>query len=564
MEIKRLPNDVISRISAGEVITRPYNILKEVIENSLDANSTHIAIKIGIDGLSLTIEDNGDGIHEEDFELLCKQYCTSKLTKEEDLFSLSSYGFRGEALSSISRCSRIRVRSKRRENEIGHEAVYRDTEIVAIKGIGMKDGSVVEIKDIFYNNKAREKHFSKKRDEIREMMWLVGIYSVFNEDVSFDLFYGGKLQEIPKSKMYSGKDGSSNEDRVKMKIKMLDELYKVDGELLFLFDEGHLAIFSTPQFSLKKGVFILFVNGRLVVSQEMKEALFKVYRGLISDERQPFIYLELNIEKSMVDVNIHPSKREVLFTNEESVIQRLYECIENKLNKMNYEQKTLRPLPRESSFQSPIKVYSDPASQSIGECLEKEKTERREFSLFSLKKLRTEIVELDSSFFKALNYVGAKDRDTILVQHGSSLLNCRTALLLKEYLYQTLISDFGNFEKKKTLIPIESDIEDNMRALLNDYFSIEIVERNIVSVPIISTICIDLPTLWAGLDVKKDSEYETLKNIINTISTLYSSAEMSPKLFNVIKRKIVGTEKALECFGLVVTLKELYKNFERC
>lgn len=564
MEIRKLPNDVISRISAGEVIARPYNILKETIENSLDANSTHIIIRIELDGLSLTIEDDGDGIHESDFGLLCKQYCTSKLHKEEDLFSLPSYGFRGEALSSISRCSRIKVRSKKRENEIGHEAIYRDTEMVSIKGVGMKDGTVVEIKSIFYNNKAREKHFSKKREEIHEMMWLVGIFSVLNGNVSFDLFYGERLQELPKIRPRFESDECPNESKAQKKVKMLNELYKANDGLFFEFNGDHLVIFSTPQFSLKKGVFVLFVNGRLVVSQEMKEALFKVYKDLIPAQRQPFIYLELNVEKIMVDVNVHPSKREVLFANEKAVTQELCECIKNRLSKMDYEQKTLKPFLRETKFQSPIKVYSDPGSQSIKECLEKDRAEKREFSLLSLKKLKSELVDIDTTFFRSLNYVGMKDKDTILVQHGSSLLNCKTAPLVKEYLYQTLINDFGNFERKRTFIPLRPKIEDKVRALLNDYFSIEIVEEHIVAIPVISTICIDTPELWSKFDVKKSLEYETLKSIIETISTLYSSAEMSPKLFNIIKRRMTGTPKALECFGLVTTLKELYKNFERC
>ncbi|AFM98245.1 putative DNA mismatch repair protein [Encephalitozoon hellem ATCC 50504] len=564
MEIRKLPRDVISRISAGEVITRPYSILKETIENSLDANATHIVVRIELDGLSLTIEDNGDGIHEEDFGLLCKQYCTSKLCKEEDLFSLSSYGFRGEALSSISRCSRIKVKSKRKESEIGYEAVYRDTEMVAMKGIGMRDGTVVEIKSIFYNNKAREKHFSKKREEVREMMWLVGIFSVFNENTSFDLFYGEKLQELPKARSNPHHDGRSNGDKARQKVKMLNELYKANDGLLFEFNGDHLIIFSTPQFNLKKGAFILFVNGRLVVSHEMKEALFKAYKDLIPPDRRPFIYIELSVEKSTVDVNVHPSKREVLFANEESVTQELFKCISNRLCGMEYKQKTLKPLLSEVKFQSPIKVYSDPGSQSIAECLEKDRKEKREFRLLSLKRLKSELVDVDTAFFRSLNYVGIKDRDTILVQHGSSLLNCKTVPLLKEYLYQSLVNDFGNFEKKRTLIPLQSRIEDKIKALLDDYFSIEIVGENIVGIPVISTICVDTPEIWSKFDVKKSLEYETLESIIDTLSTLYSSAEMSLKLFNIVKRRIVGTPSALECFGLITTLKELYRNFERC
>lgn len=562
IEIKRLPEDVISRISAGEVITRPYNILKEVMENSLDAGSRHITVRIGADGLSLRIEDDGSGIHESDFGLLCKQYCTSKLVREEELFSLSSYGFRGEALSSISRCSRIKVRSKRRGSEIGYEAVYIDTDMVSIKGVGMKDGTSVEIKNVFYNTKARERHFAKNREEIRKMIWLVETYSVFNEHVYFELFYGERLQELPK-KGLSVTGGDASGCRARKKVEMLNDLYKANGKLVSSSDAGYFAVFSTAQFSLRKGVFVLFVNGRLVTSQEMKEGLFKVYKDVLPAQRYPLIYIELNLEKSMVDVNVHPSKRKVLFTEEELMTRRLSKCIEAHLAEQSYEQRPLKPLVRDT-LQSPIKVYSDPTSQSISECLSEGGAERREFMLSSLLRLRAEVVDIDSGFFRSLSYVGLKDRHTALVQHGSSLLNCRVDLLLKEYFYQSLLEDFGNLERKQTRIPLRSRIGDRARALAADYFSIEVSGGYIVSIPIISTICIDSPELWSGFEVRMTSEYETLKSIADTISTLYSGAEMSPKLFNIVKRRIVGTTKALECFGLVVTLKELYKNFERC
>ncbi len=136
--------------------------------------------------------------------------------------------------------------------------------------------------------------------------------------------------------------------------------------------------------------------------------------------------------------------------------------------------------------------------------------------------------------------------------------------MLREYFYQVMIGDFGNFEKKSLEIPIRSTTDEMMRLILDDYFSIEIVDDMIVALPVVSGVCVDCPEMWSGFEVAAGPEYETLKDIVIKVCMFYSSAEMSLKLFNVVKRRIAVTAKALECFGLVVTLKELYKNFEKC
>lgn len=560
MAIRKLPDDVIARISAGEVITRPYNILKETLENSLDAGCTRLTIRIGSDGLSLLVEDDGDGIHEEDFQMLCKPHCTSKITSESDLFALSSYGFRGEALSSISRCSKVKVRSKRKENEVGFEATYNDTQLATMRAIGMKNGTSVEIRHIFYNNRIRERYFLKRREEVRKMVSLVETYSVFNSGVMFELFVGDKPSELGGCVRDTEGDHGN---KIPMKVRMLDSIYKAGGELLYHDDEEFSVVFTSPNFSLKKGGFLLLVNGRLVMNRSMRETLFKVYKDVLPVQRYPLIYLEIRTRQSEVDVNIHPCKEEVIFTGEEVVTERICSCIEAQLRTQGYVQRPMRILSRDEHH-NPIKIYSDPASQSISECVEREDVVRKGFRLVSLERLRSEIVDIDTEFFRSLSYVGTKDEDTVLVQHGSSLLNCKVVPLLREYFYQSVLHGFGNFSRQDTSIHIDGEMGEGLRGMLDEYFSIRIVGDAIVTIPVISTVYADDEDLWSAFRITSVSEYDALKEVASKISELYSSIRMSPRLFNIVKRKIIGTESALKCFGLVVTLKELYKNFERC
>lgn len=554
--IKKLPDSVIARISAGEVVARPYNILKETLENSLDAGCTHIAVRIGADGLSLEIEDDGCGIAEEDLPLLCRPHCTSKLAAEADLFALASYGFRGEALSSISRCSKIKVRTKRAGCEMGFEATYNDTELVTVRGVGMKGGTVVEVRDVFYNNKIRERYFCRRREETGDLVDLVCSYAIFRTDVAFEMSIGGKPKDLFGQVRETG-------DILK-KARMLETMYSTDGSLLHCVEERFSAVFSGPDFSLKKGVFVLFVNGRLVTSQTVRESLFRVYRDVLPVQRHPLIYLELRTDQSETDVNVHPCKKEVLFAGEDALAMDIAGCIEARLRTGEYTQKPLRPT-RESLF-SPLKVYSDPTSQSIAECMEKPRSAVRSFCLESLERLRSEIVEVDSGFFRSLTYVGERDCDTMLVQHGSALLNCKTRPLLREWLYQSILQGFGNLERRACLVPTENleNLSAEMRAMLDDYFSIEVDGGAIVNIPVVSGVCVDDRDAWTGFCVDGEDEYSVLKGVSERVAEMYSGARMSQKLFGAVKRGVVGTESALRCFGLVVTLKELYKNFERC
>ncbi|KHN70572.1 putative DNA mismatch repair protein [Ordospora colligata OC4] len=577
MTIRKLPDDVIARISAGEVITRPLAILKETIENSLDAHSTHITVRLEQDGLSLAIEDNGEGINENDFGMLCKQYCTSKITSEDELFSLCSYGFRGEALSSISRCSKVKVRSKKKQSDVGYEAAYNDTEMVSIRAVGMNDGTCIEIKNIFYNNKLRGKHFLKHKDEVKEMMWLLRGYSIFNIGVLFTLIVAGKSQEFMNIS-YRSKgnwivdNGLYHESTnlrwsrsiINSKLAILQSMCKIKERLAHRTGDKYLVIFSEESEVHRKSMFVLFVNGRLVSSRKMKEAVFKVYKKMISEDYHPLVYIEVEADKSKVDVNVHPCKKEVMLDDEDSIIGEICTCISNALRISDHVPREIRHS-LGSSQSSVSKVYADPMSQSIDECFEDEcMIDIRSFMLESLSKMMKEIVDVDTDFFKMLFYVGVKDKNTVLVQYNTALLNCKSKHLLKEYFWQALVNGFGNFRRRSVSIPISTVIADRMKMMLDDYFCIIITDDAIVSLPEISGVCVDYHSLWSDFSVEEGPEYETLAGVIEKLSAIYSEAEMNQKLFNCMKREIKGTKAALECFGLVVTLKELYKNFERC
>lgn len=192
MQIRKLSDSVIKKICAGEVITRPYNVLKELLENSIDAEATCVSIRISKDVLSIEVDDNGIGIRKEDFPLLCKRNCTSKIQTEADLFTIGSYGFRGEALSSIAEVSKVKVKSRPRDQEFGYTGIFNNDNLVEQNPIGMEDGTSISIKDIFFNNKIREKYYFKKTKELENMVDMVYSYCIKHPHIKFNLIVGEK------------------------------------------------------------------------------------------------------------------------------------------------------------------------------------------------------------------------------------------------------------------------------------------------------------------------------------------------------------------------------------
>ncbi|KAI8824562.1 DNA mismatch repair protein Mlh1 [Fimicolochytrium jonesii] len=334
--IRKLDEKVVNRIAAGEIIHRPANALKEMIENSLDAGATMIQITAKEGGLKLLqIQDNGHGIHKEDLPLVCERFATSKLAKYEDLSHIATYGFRGEALASISHIAHVCITTKRDESPCAWKAYYADGKLVPAKPGMSADpkpcagnkGTQIVAEDLFYNMPTRRKALKSASEEYNRILDVIQRYAIHNSGISFTC----------------KKQGASTADvHTPTAATTLDNIRYVYGatiakELLelkhandhYAFDaNGYI---SNANFNTKKMVFLLFINHRSVDSPTLKRALEALYTEYLPRGTHPFVYLSMTIAPQNVDVNVHPTKREVHFLHEDKIVESICAAVQERL-----------------------------------------------------------------------------------------------------------------------------------------------------------------------------------------------------------------------------------------
>ncbi|XP_050306304.1 DNA mismatch repair protein Mlh1 [Anthonomus grandis grandis] len=326
--IQKLEQEVINRIAAGEVIQRPANALKELIENSLDAKATNIQITVKNGGLKLLqIQDNGTGIRKEDFEIVCERFTTSKLSAFEDLQKISTYGFRGEALASISHVAHLIITSKTRKDVCAYRAEYCDSKLKAPpKPLAGNQGTIITVEDLFYNMNVRRNALRSPAEEYQKISDVVSKYAIHNAGVGFAL----------------KKHGGNNDIRTPAKSNHVDNIKLIYGssigrELIqFSLENSDLQLkcqgyITNVNYSNKRFQFLLFINHRLVDNQSLKKCIDTVYQTYLPKNSHPFVYLSLELNPNTIDVNVHPTKHEVHFLNESQIIEIITNNLEQKL-----------------------------------------------------------------------------------------------------------------------------------------------------------------------------------------------------------------------------------------
>ncbi|CAJ0597787.1 unnamed protein product [Cylicocyclus nassatus] len=362
--IQRLPEDVVNRIAAGEVVVRPANAVKELIENSLDAGATEITVTVKEGGLGLLqVQDNGKGIHKDDLDIVCERFTTSKLHKFEDLQSMQTYGFRGEALSSISHVAKVTITSKPADQQCAYQAKYIDGKPESIKASAGLNGTCIAAEDLFYNCPNRRKAFRNYADEANRIADVVMRYAVHRPDISFAMRRGGTGADFRTSGRCS---------RAEIICSLLG---KECGENMI--DFGHVSqrlhyscdVCMTPPVSSvtarsvqakkkRHKSFFIFINGRLVHCQPLKYAV----DTLLSDRDLvcPFALISLKIDPARVDVNVHPTKQTVVFLEEEAIIEDLQEEIKRKLENIFGKEIAPRSLSKKHQLLTPTQISRIP------------------------------------------------------------------------------------------------------------------------------------------------------------------------------------------------------------
>ncbi|ETM45175.1 hypothetical protein L914_09703 [Phytophthora nicotianae] len=347
--IQRLSPDVVNRIAAGEVVHRPANAVKELLENSLDAGATHVAVTVSQGGLKLLqIQDNGRGIQRQDLEIVCERFTTSKLKSFEDLKDIKSFGFRGEALASISHVAHVTITSRTADQPCAYKASYRDGKLVAKrpgeskdpKPCAGKNGTQIVVEDLFYNLSTRKQALKNASEQYGRILDVVQKYAVH---------FGAKGVGFVCKKHRESSCGvnttqsSSQLDAIRTIYgsKLASELTPFehirDATAAGSMDlqrqvRGYI---SNANYHLKKSNFILFINDRLVECPSLKRACEYVYSLYLPKNTHPFIYLSMDLPPRNIDVNVHPTKREVHFLHEEDIVDSISQAIEKRLKGSN-------------------------------------------------------------------------------------------------------------------------------------------------------------------------------------------------------------------------------------
>ncbi|HLR86663.1 MAG TPA: DNA mismatch repair endonuclease MutL [Wenzhouxiangella sp.] len=328
MSIRQLPVNLVNQIAAGEVIERPASIVKELVENSLDAGARRIRIEVERGGQRrIAVSDDGAGIVPEQLPLALSAHATSKIESLDDLEGVATLGFRGEALPSIASVSRLRLASRRPGADSGHEIHAEGGRATDIRPVGMPEGTVVEVRDLFYNTPARRKFMRTERTEFGHIDELVKRLALARMDVAFELIHNGRTVR----NFTPAADVGQRARRVAAVCgdAFMEQAIEMDNAHAGLRLSGWIARpgFSRSQADLQ----FFFVNGRLVKDRLVAHAVRQAYRDVLYGGRHPAFVLLLELDASRVDVNVHPQKHEVRFRDGRLVHDFLFRTIHHAL-----------------------------------------------------------------------------------------------------------------------------------------------------------------------------------------------------------------------------------------
>ena len=326
--INKLSIDLINKIAAGEVIQRPSSVIKELVENSIDAESTDIKLLIKDYGKTLIeISDNGVGMNEKDLRLCFLKHTTSKISKSSDLFSLTTNGFRGEAISSISSVAKIKISSSNNNDGVRNVLFIENGEITKFNQEGGLRGTTISVSSLFYNVPARRKFLKSDNVELRHIISEFSRQSLCNPGLSFSLKHNAKdLFVLNKSNLKERitRLFSKNIDKKLVPIDEVTDIASING---YVFKPEFLNKTNSLQF--------FFVNGRFIRNSYLSHSIATAYEGLIKPELRPSYILFIKTPADQIDVNVHPNKIEVKFENESSLYSIIRSSVRHALGKFN-------------------------------------------------------------------------------------------------------------------------------------------------------------------------------------------------------------------------------------
>ena len=326
--IHLLPDSVANQIAAGEVVQRPSSVVKELMENAIDAGATKVQVLVSDGGRTLVqVIDNGVGMSETDARLAFERHATSKIKRAEDLFALNTMGFRGEALASIVAVSQVELVTRRADDELGTRIAMSGSQLEAQEAVAAPSGSNFKVKNLFYNIPARRKFLKSTQTELNNIVSEYERVALINCDVEFTLSHNGvELSHLPSS---SFRQRIVNIFGKKINTQLVE--VAVDSSLLNI--KGYVGL---PESARKKGALqYFFVNGRYMRHSYFAKAIQDAYANIIPQGEQVPFFLCLGVEPSRIDVNIHPTKTEIKFEDEPSLWKIIMAAVREALGRFN-------------------------------------------------------------------------------------------------------------------------------------------------------------------------------------------------------------------------------------
>ena len=344
--IRQLPADVIGQIAAGEVVERPSAAIKELVENSMDAGATAITVEIRDGGLtSFRVVDNGSGIQPSDIRLAFARHATSKIHHADDLFSIHTMGFRGEALASIAAIAQVELRTHLIGNELGTVVNIEGSHVTSQHPEACPTGTSISVKNLFFNVPARRNFLKKDSVELSHIEEVFRRITLIHSDIAFTFTSNGRL-------LYDLKAGS-----MLQRISQLfgnhckERLFNVEEETDLLKIKGFV---GKPEYARKtRGEQYLFVNGRFIKHPALSAAVEKAYTDMLPEHSYPSYFIGLQVDPAKIDINIHPTKTEVKFVDEHAMFAILRSAVKKALGQFT--------LATELEFDKPAEFNIGPA-----------------------------------------------------------------------------------------------------------------------------------------------------------------------------------------------------------
>lgn len=621
--IKQLSLETINKIAAGEVIQQPSSALKELIENSLDAKSSSISIELRDGGMTLLhISDTGAGIHVSDYPILCHRFTTSKISQYEDLWNLNTFGFRGEALSSISLISKVTVISRKNTEAIGFKAEYDKGELVGRpEPYALDKGTQIIIRDLFFNNPCRRKALCNFGPLFRSCFDVTVKYALHYRDVEFMLKSENTVFRA------NGKSGYLDIFKALLKnsdIRDIEFSEVTKREKEFCKFSG---IVSNCKYTLKTKELVLFINGRLVESPELTSLLKNVYNQFHPKYVSYFVYLSIELNPKAIDVNVHPCKQVVKFRNQVEIFTEIQQAITEVLSQSNsskvipFKEIEVSQLPRKPAPKTQIRETPSVPLEWFIEQKPLQSLKEPEEHLDSIQQLTQEISSGDSQ--DILNnsiFIGCLSKTNSLIQYKNELYMIDMQRLLMCMTYQDILENFSRFPsfqivssdllisdllniafKNTDLYDPDTDppthvLTEKFTALIGskadmllDYFSIRIQDGKICEIPVVVSQLLvpdinNLPEFILRLcaDVCWKNEKNCLHKICELLAWFYSKVPDSWQvtencfdyeyhykntLFPYLRGRVKTDPRYLALNnGLhrIVSTVELYSIFERC